>query len=146
MQPDGDGFNEDELYDRFPDGAKAGYGPREGFNSYVRLNDEELFTEEARGHPVIRAFLDAPFEVRYAQFKSSHRESEWALHKPHLAMTGQVPGIEGSVERLSREDPHIGTYIINHENTMARLIWRSLTIADGTNAGTMIHKEKEAGP
>ena len=145
MQSDGDGFNEDKLYDSFPDGADAGYGPSEGFSSYVRLNDEELFTEEARKHPVIRAFLDAPFEVVYAQFKSSTRESEWALHKPHLAMTGQVPGIEGSVERLSRKEPRIGTYIINHENTMARWIWRSLTIADGTHTGEIVHKEKEPG-
>jgi hypothetical protein len=142
MQSNGDEFNEDELYDSFPDGAEAGFGPNEGFNSYLWLNNEELFTEEAREHPVIRAFLDAPFEVRYVQFKSSTRESEWALHKPHLAMTGQVPGIEGSMERLSREDPRIGTFIINHENTMAFRIWRSLVIADETHSGEMIHKEK----
>jgi hypothetical protein len=145
MQSDGDEFNEDALYDMFPRGADEGYGPDEGFNEGKWLNDPDLFTDEAKEDPTIREFLDAPFEVRYYQFKSSTRESEWALHKPHLAYTGQVDGIGGPIERLSREDPHMGTYIINHDLTMAKHIWRTLTVADGTHSGQMIHKEEKPG-
>ncbi len=136
---DGGTFNEEELYDKFPK------GPRGGFSRGKRLNDPDLFTDEAKEDPTIQEFLAAPFEIRYYQFKSSTRESEWALHKPHLAYTGQVKGITGPIENLSRSDPHIGTYLINHENTMARFIWRTLTLADGTHTGQMIHKEEEPG-
>ena len=50
----GDEFNPDDLYDQFPDGASAGFGPAQGFNRFVRLNDPTLFTEEAREDPVER--------------------------------------------------------------------------------------------
>lgn len=135
----GDDFNEDELYDAFPD------GPGGGFARGKWLNDPDLFTDDAKGDPTIQEFLAAPFEVTYYQFKSSTRESEWALHKPHLALSGQVPGIDISIENLSTTDPHIGTYVINHEHTMAIHIWRTLSIADGTHTGQMIHKEEAPG-
>jgi hypothetical protein len=136
---DGGKFNEDDLYDKFPD------GPGGGFSRVKRLNDPDLFTDAAKEDPVIQEFLAAPIEISYFQFKSSTRESEWALHKPHLALTGQVPGITGSIGKLSKKDPRIGTYIINHENTMARFIWRAISIADGTNTGEIVHKEEEPG-
>lgn len=136
-------FDEEALYDQFPRGADHGFGPAEGFNSWVRLNDPGLFTEDALKNPVIQAFLDAPFSVNYAQFKSSHRESEYFLHKPHKAMDGQVNGIEGRVAGFPKENPRIATLVLNHERTLARFITRSLTIEDGAAAGQMIHKEAE---
>src|SRR5688572_19353799 len=81
-------FNEEEAYDQFPPGPGGGYARGK------KLNDPELFTKEAKEDPTIQEFLAAPFEVTYVQFKSSTRESEWALHKPHLAYTGQVKGID----------------------------------------------------
>ena len=132
-----------DLYDQFPDGATAGYGPAQGFNRFVRLNDPELFTEQARADPVIREFLDAPFSVTYVQFKSSHRQAEYYVHKPHLAMSGQVEGIDGSVDLFptAPKRPHIGTYVINHDMTLARAIMRALIIEDGAQAGQIIYKE-----
>ncbi len=134
----------EDLYDQFPRGDEAGFGPAEGYNRFVRLNDPNLFTEEARQDPVIRQFLDAPFSVTYVQFKSSHRESEYYLHKPHLAMAGLVEGIEGLVEGFPGERPRIGTYVINHDQTLAWRVTRSLIIEDGAQAGQMIHKEAGA--
>jgi hypothetical protein len=136
-------FNEDALYDLFPTGEEDGYGPDQGFNTFAVINDEKLFTEEALGNPAIRAFVDAPIVVTFAQFKSSHRESEYFVHKPHLAMTGQVEGILGGVEGVSGEDPRtpIGTYVINHEQTLAYHITRTVVISDGTTAGQIIHKQ-----
>lgn len=136
------GVNEELIYDSFPHGAKYGFGPQEGFNRWVKLNDPELFTEEARQDPTIRAFLDAPISVNYAQFKSSFRESEYFLHKPHKAMSGQVEGIEGRVDGFPK-DPRIATLVLNHELTLARHITRSLVIEDGQAAGQMIHKEDD---
>lgn len=136
-------FNEDDLYDRFPAGASQGYGPEQGFNTWIRINDESLFTAEALEIPSIRAFVDAPFNVTYAQFKSSHRESEYFIHKPHLAMTGQVGGIDGFVDRISGEDPRIATLVVNHERTLAKFITRSIVISDDSTAGQIIHKQPE---
>jgi hypothetical protein len=136
-----DGFNPEDIYDQFPSGADAGFGPDEGFNRFVRLNDESLFTEEARADPVIAEFLAAPFSVTYVQFKSSYRESEYFIHKPHLAMSGQVDGIVGSVDDFPAHKPHIGTYVINHDRTLAWRVTRSLIIEDGAQAGQIIHKE-----
>ena len=138
---DGDDLDPNALYERFPPGASIGAGPYEGFNTVKRLNDPDLFTEEARADPVIREFLEAPFSVTYAQFKSSTREAEYFVHKPHLALSGQVEGIDGSVPGLDPEDPHIGTYVINHDRTLARRIIRALVVADGAHTGQMIHKE-----
>jgi hypothetical protein len=129
-------FNEEEAYDQFPPGPGGGYARG------IKLNDPELFTDQAKEDPTIQEFLAAPFEVSYFQFKSSTRESEWALHKPHLAYTGRVKGIDVNIEKLSRDNPRIGTYIINHENTMAIHIWRTLSISDGKHTGQMVHKEE----
>ena len=142
MVSDGPQFNEDALYDQFPSGASEGYGPNEGFNSWRRINDESLFTQEALDDPVIREFVKAPIAITYAQFKSSHRETEYWIHKPQRAMSGGVDGIEGGVEGVS-SDPGtpIGTYVINHDKTLAVHITRTVVISDGTSAGQIIHKE-----
>lgn len=138
-------FNEDDKYDEFPRGSRIGAGPAQGFNTLKRLNDESLFTPEALEDPAIRAFVDAPFSVTFIQLKSSTRESEWFLHKPHLAMAGKVKGIKGTVSGFRAADPHIATYVINHERTLAWMIWRSLIIEDGTGAAQMIHKQNYEG-
>ena len=137
-------FNEDDLYDQFPAGESDGSGHAEGFNTWKRLNDASLFTEEALSDPAVRAFVDAPFHVTFAQFKSSHRETEYFIHKPHLAMTGQVGGIDGIVEHISGDEPRIATFVVNHERTLARFITRSIVISDdGGSAGQIIHKQPE---
>jgi hypothetical protein len=142
-------FNEDAAYDQFPEGASDGNGPAQGFNTWVRLNNESLFTPEALEIPAVRAFVDAPIVVTYAQFKSSHRESEYFIHKPVEAMTNKVQGIGGSVDGLA-SDPRIATLVINHERTLARHITRALVITDaagstgaGGTAGQILHKEPE---
>jgi len=144
---------EDDLYDQFPKGAESPYdggpyGPDQGFNTWVRVNDESLFTDAAKEHPAIRAFLgldrddDAPFfSVNFAQFKSSHRENEYFLHKPHKAMAGQVDGINGTVAGIP-ENPRIATLVINHEQTLAKHVTKALVIEDGKQAGQMIYKEE----
>ncbi len=135
------GDNPNDLYDRFPDGASAGFGPEQGYNRFVRLNDRALFTDAARKDPVISEFLDAPFSVTYVQFKSSHREAEYYVHKPHLALAGAVEGIEGSVAGFPDDQSHIGTFVINHDRTLAKSIMRALIIEDGAQAGQIIYKE-----
>jgi hypothetical protein len=141
---------EEKLYDQFPAGADEGFGPDQGFNTWVRVNDPSLFTDEAKEHPAIRAFLgldrdDAPFlSVNFAQFKSSHRETEWFIHKPHLAMAGdEKSGIRGSVAGFPAGNPRIATLVINHEQTLARHITKALVIEDGRQAGQMIYKEED---
>jgi hypothetical protein len=144
---DADDNYEERLYDEFPAGADAPfpgpYGPDQGFNTWVRINDESLFTDEAKAQPAIREFLDAPFSVNYVQFKSSHKEAEWFLHKPHRAMAeGGVQGIVGSVAGFPA-NPRIATLVINHERTLAKFITRALVIEDGAQAGQMIHKQDD---
>lgn len=137
-------FNEEEAYDQFPRGADRGRGPREGFNVYRRLNDRSLFTEEALADPVIAAFVDAPFSVSFLQTKSSTRESEWVLHKPHLTMAGAVEGIEGPVDLFPTDHPpHIATLLMNHHRTMARWKQSYLLIEDGADAGQIVYKEEK---
>lgn len=143
MASDDDDFNENALYDQFPSGADDGAGPEEGFNTWVRINDASLFTEKALKNDAVRAFVDAPIFVTFAQFKSSHRESEYFIHKPHLAMTGQVSGINGRVRRVSKKRPRIATLVINHERTLAKYITRTIVISDGGTAGQIIHKQPE---
>jgi hypothetical protein len=133
--------NEDLIYDKFPSGSDDGNGPDQGFNTWVRINDEAFFTEEALAKPAIRAFVNAPFSVTYAQFKSSHRESEYFIHKPNMAMTNGVPGIEGSVDHISSQDSPIATLVFNHERTLAKYITRSIVISDNGTAGQIIHKQ-----
>jgi hypothetical protein len=162
MADDDQELNEDDLYDRFPAGTSDRSGPEDGFNTWVRINDAALFTEEALANPAIREFVDAPIAVTYAQFKSSHRETEYFLHKPHRAMTGDVSGIGGTVPGISagkyEGDPpqtKIATFVINHERTLAKYITRSIVIsdtpaksdnattADTGTAGQIIHKQPE---
>ena len=146
MSDQGPEFNEDEAYNQFPTGASEGFGTAQGFNSWVRINDASLFTQEALDNiPALRAFVDAPIVVTYAQFKSSHRESEYFIHKPVRAMTeGGVDGIGGSVAGIAGDDSRIATLVINHERTLARHITRSLVITDpaGGTAGQILHKEE----
>jgi hypothetical protein len=141
MANDDPEFNENDLYDRFPSGESDGNGHEQGFNTWKKLNDPSLFTEEAQNDPTVREFLQAPFDVTYGQFKSSHRETEYFIHKPLDAMTGQVGGIDGFVALISEEDPRIATFVVNHERSLAYRITRSIVISDGTSVGQMIHKE-----
>jgi hypothetical protein len=145
MVINGNGFDEEALYDAFPAGAENGYGPDEGYNTFTRLNNPELFTDEAKEDPVIQAFLDAPFSFTFAVFKSSTRESEWTLHKPHRVFRGEVPGIGGRVDGFPDDDAHaqIGTFVINHDRTMARWKWFALVAEDGARAGMMVYKEED---
>ncbi len=138
-------FNPDDLYDQFPRGDENGVGPAEGYNSWVQINDPELFTEDARNHPVVKEFLAAPFSVNYAQFKSSHRETEYFIHKPGKALGGGVEGIEGRVAGFpdSPEEQRLATLVVNHDIGLAWRITRSLVIEDGALAGQLIHKEGE---
>lgn len=138
-QDDPPGFDPESLYDQFPRGADSGFGPEQGYNWWIRINDPELFTEDARNNPVIREFLSAPFSVHFGQFKSSYRETEYFIHKPMKAMTGRVDGIEGSVPLA--DEPRISTLVLNHENTLAFRITRTLVVSDEKQAGQVIHKE-----
>jgi hypothetical protein len=143
MSSDPPPFDEDALYDQFPYSEAAGYGPEQGFNTWTQINDRSLFTDAALEIPAIRAFVEAPITVTYAQFKSSFRESEYFIHKPHRAMSGDVDGIDGAVADIKGTDPRtpIGTYVINHQETLAFHITRSVVITDGATAGQIIHKE-----
>ncbi len=141
---------ENRLYDEFPSGASQGFGPPEGFNRWVRINDEALFTAEALRDPVVQAFVKAPFKVTYARFKSSSRESEYFIHKPHLAMTGgvrplrDIGGIEGTVEDVSGTEPRteIATLVLHHERTLAYHPCHSIVVSGGGPAGQMIIKQE----
>jgi hypothetical protein len=144
----GSRINEDDIYNEFPRGADDDAGPDEGFNTWVRVNDEALFTPEALRNPAVRAFVQAPFSVNYGQFKSSHRETEYFIHKPVRAMSGQVDGIVGTIAGFPSEAARIATLVINHELSLAKHITRSVVIEDGNAAGQLIHKEEykeEAG-
>lgn len=136
-------FDEDRLYDQFPAGAPDGFGPDEGFDTWVRVNDPSLFTDAALRDPAVQAFVSAPFHVTYAQFKSSHRESEYFIHKPHRAMTGRVDGIYGVVDGIRAEDPRtpIATLVLNHEQTLAARITRSIVVSGSGQAGQLLVKE-----
>lgn len=140
-------FDEDRLYDQFPSGTAEGFGPNEGFDTWVRVNDPSLFTEEALKNPVIQAFVSAPINVTYAQFKSSHRESEYFVHKPNRAMTGRVSGILGGVDGISGDDPRtpITTLVLNHEQTLAVHITRSIVVSGSGQAGQLVIKEPGVG-
>ena len=135
--------SEDDLYDMFPTGESLGFGPDQGFSTIERLNDPDLFTDAAKEHPAIREFLLAPFSVSFVQFKSSTREAEYFIHKPHRVMGGHVEGVVGSVDRFPSEEPRIGTFVINHDATLAKSIMRALVIEDGAQSGAMIHKQTE---
>jgi hypothetical protein len=135
-------FEPEDKYDEFPPSETVGVGPETGFNEFVRLNDPRHFTDEARRNPVIRAFLEAPFSVTYLQLKSSTREAEWFIHKPHRAMGGELEdrGLHGSVEDFPREGQRISTLVLNHEETLALRPMRMMIVEDGAQAGVMIYK------
>lgn len=135
--------DEEKLYDLFPSGESLGFGPDQGFNTIKRLNDPELFTDAARQDPAVQEFLNAPFSVSYVQFKSSTSEAEYFIHKPHRVMGGHVDGVVGSVDGFPAEEPRIGTFVINHDATLAKSIMRALVMEDGAQAGAMIHKQPE---
>jgi hypothetical protein len=159
---DGDDLYENELYQRFPEGREEDHGTGEGFNTYFRLNAADHFRSELLDedsdefNPVLAEFVKSGDEISisFAQFKSSTRESEWALHKPHLTMAvdqskreGQLPAdldIKGQVDRYpGPEHAHIATFIINHEMTMARWKQSVILIEDGKQAGQMVYKHPE---
>ena len=161
----GDDFDENELYQQFPEGRDQGYGTEQGFNTYFKLNDVELFKPEAlEQHPALREFVASAekISISWAQSKSSTRESEWMLHKPHLTMDvanqkrgGGLPAdldIAGSVDLYpGASKAQISTFIINHEMTMARWKQSVILIEDGKKAGQMIYKhppedEPASGP
>lgn len=59
----GQDFNEDaqyDLYDLFPAGADDGYGPDQGFNTFVRINDESRLVAVGRRGPQDRAASSRP--------------------------------------------------------------------------------------
>lgn len=145
-------FDENAKYDEFPPGDDSnGNGPGAGFNTWIKINDADLFdADQIASNPALQAFLEAPFSLNFAQFKSSHREAEYWIHKPDLAMTGQVGphpttglgGINGGVEDFPTTDPIVPTLVINHENSLAYHVTRTVVIADGKHAGQIVHKEK----
>ena len=143
MATKGDGgFDENEAYDRFPAGADLGYGPGEGFAVKRRLNEASLFTEEALADPVIREFVNLPFDVSFLQTKSSTREAEWLIHKPHLVLAGEVEGIDVSDGRFDHPG-HIATLMVNHERTMARWKQSVIITQDGTDTASIVYKQEE---
>jgi hypothetical protein len=143
MATKGDGgFDENGAYDRFPSGTDLGYGPDEGFNVKRRLNDARLFTDEALADPVIREFVELPFDVSFLQTKSSSREAEWYLHKPHLVLSGEVDGIDVSDGRF-RTPGHIVSLFLNHERTMARWKQSVILTQDGNETASVSYKQNE---
>lgn len=132
-------FDPTKLYDEFP--TDKGFGPDEGYNTWVRINDERLFTDEAKADPAIRAFLDAPFSVSFSQWKSSQRASEYFIHMPLETMRGNVEGIKGEVDLPG--DPSLSTLVMNHEHTLAKWVTRSLLVTDDTDCGQIVHKQQE---
>jgi len=142
---DGDGdFNPEELYEKFPSGEKIGFGRDAGYGKLEQINDRKWFTEEAQANPVINAFLEA-FEneqvaFSYLQLKSSTSESEWFIHKPHIALSkSRKTGIAGVAPGFDAGQ-HIGSFVINHHRTLALRPVRAMVVSDGTEVGQIIHK------
>jgi hypothetical protein len=152
---------ENQIYDQFPQGRDLPgddrAGSEEGYNTYVRINDASLFRPEAlEADPALRAFVATGEEISisFAQFKSSTRESEWALHKPGRTLAaddqkgpgsgGRLPAdldIHRSVERYPGPGlANIATFVINHDNTLARWKQSVVVMEDGARAGQMIYK------
>jgi hypothetical protein len=122
-----DDINPDEIYNQFPSGADYEFGPDQGYDVLVKLNDPALFNSDVVNTARIQAFLNGP-DVYFVQYKSSSRESEWFIHKPN-----QVQAI--------LEGKPLGTFVINHDATLAKSIMRVVIVDDGSQAGAMIHKE-----
>ena len=51
-------------------------------------------------------------------------------------LAGNVEGIDGHRGRISRDGPAIGTYVINHDATLAKSIMRALIVEDGAPGRT----------
>ena len=139
-----DEFNPEPKYDEFPSGASIGYGRDKGYGELVQINQRKWFTEEAQSNPVINAFLEA-FEEQavafsYLQLKSSTSESEWFIHKPHLALSkSRKSGIAGVAPGFE-PGQHIGTFVINHHRTLALRPVHAMVVSDGTEVGQIVHK------
>jgi hypothetical protein len=56
-------------------------------------------------------------------------------------MGGDVSGVEGAVDGFSADEPHIGTYVINHDRTLARAIMYAMVLSDGTQTGQIVYKQ-----
>ena len=139
-----DSFDPEKQYDEFPTGESIGYGRDAGYGELVQINDRKWFTEDAQRDPVINAFLEA-FEneqvaFSYLQLKSSTSESEWYIHKPHVALSkSRKSGIAGTAPGFVRGQ-HIGTFVINHHRTLALRPVRAMVVSDGTQVGQIVHK------
>ena len=76
----------------------------------------------------------------YLQLKSSTSESEWYIHKPHVALSkSRKSGIAGYAPGFARGQ-HIGSFVINHHRTLALRPVRAMVVSDGTEVGQIIHK------
>jgi hypothetical protein len=135
-------FDEDAAYDSFPSGRELGAGREHGFNVKRRVNDASLFTEEALADPVIREFVDLPFDVSFLQTKSSSREAEWLIHKPHLVLAGERGDIDVTDGRF-KHPGHITTLMVNHERTMARWKQSIILTQDGNDTASIVYKQDD---
>ena len=76
----------------------------------------------------------------YLQLKSSTSESEWFIHKPHIALSrSRKSGIAGAAPGFE-PGQHIGTFVINHHRTLALRPVRTMVVSDGTEVGQIVHK------
>jgi hypothetical protein len=139
-----DDFDAEKKYNEFPSGMSMGYGRDAGYGELVQVNDRKWFTEDAQANPVINAFLEA-WEKRqvafsYLQLKSSSRESEWFIHKPHVALSrSRKSGIVGTAPGF-KAGQHIGTFVINHNRTLAFRPTFTMVVSDGTEVGQIVYK------
>jgi hypothetical protein len=156
MQSDEDEYPENARYNEFPAGAEEGYGTADGYNTHLKLNDPDLFTESQKeNNKALQRFLDTDEEISisFVAYKSSTRESEWALHKPHLTLNkgaaigrAEAAGLEdvdiaGDIDRYPGPDEaRISTFVINHDATLARLKQSVIVMENGAQAGQMIYK------
>ena len=140
----GDGFDPEKKYDEFPPGESIGFGRDAGYGELVQINDRKWFTEDAQRNPVINAFIEAwekqQVAFSYLQLKSSTSESEWFIHKPHVALSkSRKSGIVGTAPGFVRGQ-HIGTFVINHHRTLAFRPTFSMVVSDGTEVGQIVYK------
>jgi hypothetical protein len=142
-------FNPEKKYDEFPSGASIGFGRDGGYGKLVQVNDRRWFTAEAQRDPVINAFLEAWEKGRvafsYLQVKSSSSESEWYIHKPHVALSrSRKSGVAGSPPGF-KAGQRIGTYVMNHHRTLALRPVISMVVSDGNEVGQIVYKGNYEG-
>jgi hypothetical protein len=156
MQSDEDEYPENARYNEFPASAEEGFGTAQGYNTYLKLNDPDLFDPaKVQESKALQRFLQTRHEISisFVAWKSSTRESEWALHKPHLTMDKTAAAerpdavglegidIEGSVDKYPGPNAaRISTFVINHDATLARLKQSVIVMENGQQAGQMIYK------